>query len=161
MAKRLVLMICFVLSYCVPRGLPQAKGEAAAEKSKTVAEGTASISEKTAPMQKMAGYFNIYWDAKQGKLWLEIDKWGTEFLYQSSLPAGIGSNDIGLDRGQLGGAHVVRVERSGPKGPLVQSNLEYRAVSDDSDERRAGGESVLEVARCGGSWGGGGSGRGA
>jgi hypothetical protein len=149
MAKRLVLMICFVLSYCVPRGLPQAKGEAAAEKSKTVAEGTASISEKTAPMQKMPGYFNIYWDAKQGRLWLEIDKWGAEFLYQSSLPAGIGSNDIGLDRGQLGGTHVVRFERSGPKVLLVQSNLEYRAVSDDADERRAVRDSFAESALWG------------
>src|SRR5258708_2375596 len=99
MAKRLVLMSCFVLSYCVPRGLPQAKGEAAAEKSKTVAEGTASISEKTAPMQKMPGYFNIYWDAKQGRLWLEIDKWGAEFLYQSSLPPGSWADENLLEHG--------------------------------------------------------------
>jgi hypothetical protein len=60
-----------------------------------------TIVEKTADTEKFAGYFNLYWDAKQGKLWLEIDKWGTEFLYQSGLSAGIGSNDIGLDRGQL------------------------------------------------------------
>src|SRR5260221_14398290 len=108
MAKRLVVMICFVLSYCVPRGLPQAKGEAAAEKSKTVAEGTASISEKTAPMQKMPGYFNIYWDAKQGRLWLEIDKGGAEVLYQSSLPAGIRMDGIWLVRGGVCGARLVR-----------------------------------------------------
>jgi hypothetical protein len=156
MAKRLVLMICFVLLYCAPRGLAQAKGEAAAEKTKaaaektaSVAEKTTSIGEKTAPMQKMAGYFNIYWDVRQGKLWLEVDKWGTEFLYQSSLPAGIGSNDIGLDRGQLGGTHVVRFERSGPKVLLMQSNLEYRAVSEDADERRAVRDSFAESALWG------------
>src|SRR3979411_132738 len=62
---------------------------------------TLTIAEKTAGTQRLTGYFNLYWDAKQGKLWLEIDKWGTEFLYQSGLSAGIGSNDIGLDRGQL------------------------------------------------------------
>src|SRR3981189_1572537 len=67
---------------------------------------TPTIAEKTAGAQKLAGYFNLYWDAKQGKLWLEIDKWGTEFLYQSGLSAGIGSNDIGLDRGQLAPAEV-------------------------------------------------------
>jgi hypothetical protein len=40
-----------------------------------------TIAEKTAGAQQMQGYFPIYWDAKLGKLWLEIDKWDTEFLY--------------------------------------------------------------------------------
>jgi len=84
---------------------------------------TPTIAEKTAGAQKLAGYFNLYWDAKQGKLWLEIDKWGSEFLYQSGLPAGVGSNDIGLDRGQLGRTRIVRFERSGPKVLLIQENL--------------------------------------
>ena len=61
-----------------------------------------TITEKVAGMQKFPGFFTFYWDAKAGKIWLEIDKWNTEFLYVESLPAGIGSNDIGLDRGQLG-----------------------------------------------------------
>jgi hypothetical protein len=72
---------------------------------------TTTIAEKTAGSQKIAGYFNLYWDAKQGKLWLEIDKWNSEFLYQSGLSAGVGSNDIGLDRGQLGATRVVRFVR--------------------------------------------------
>jgi hypothetical protein len=72
---------------------------------------TTTIAEKTAGSQKLAGYFNLYWDAKQGKLWLEIDKWNSEFLYQSGLSAGVGSNDIGLDRGQLGATRVVRFVR--------------------------------------------------
>src|ERR1700681_4510740 len=75
---------------------------------------TPSIADKTASAQKLVGYFNLYWDAKQGKLWLEIDKWNSEFLYQSGLSAGIGSNDIGLDRGHLGATRIVRFERSGP-----------------------------------------------
>src|SRR5438876_12016625 len=96
---------------------------------------TATSAEKTAGAQKLHGYVNLYWDARQGKLWLEIDKWGTEFLYQSGLPAGIGSNDIGLDRGQLGRTRSVRFERSGPKVLLIQEDLEYRAVSNDTEER--------------------------
>src|SRR5437879_12424245 len=80
---------------------------------------TSTIAERTAGSQKLAGYFNLYWDAKQGKLWLEIDKWGTEVLYQSGLSAGVGSNDIGLDRGQLGGRGIVRFERDGPRGMVV------------------------------------------
>jgi uncharacterized protein DUF4953/uncharacterized protein DUF5117 len=110
---------------------------------------TPTITDKTAGMQKLAGYFNLYWDAKQGKLWLEIDKWGTEFLYQSGLPAGIGSNDIGLDRGQLGATRIVRFERIGPKVLLMQENLEYRAVSNDADERRAVHDSFAESALWG------------
>ena len=110
---------------------------------------TPTIAEKTAGAQKLPGYFNLYWDAKQGKLWLEIDKWGSEFLYQSGLSAGMGSNDIGLDRGQLGARGIVRFERSGPKVLLIQQNLEYRAVSDDPYERRAVHDSFAESALWG------------
>lgn len=96
-----------------------------------------SIAEKVAGMEKYTGYFNFYWDASTGKIWLEVDKWNAEFLYVSSLPAGIGSNDIGLDRGQLGGEHVVKFVRSGPKLLLVEPNYSFRAITTDPDERRA------------------------
>src|SRR5580765_2431086 len=94
-----------------------------------------TISEKVAAMQKFPGYFPFYWDARAGRLWLEIDKWNSEFLYVESLPAGIGSNDIGLDRGQVGQTHVVRFERTGPRILLIASNEGYRAETDNADER--------------------------
>ena len=148
MSKRMVLLTAIAMLCCISRAQVRAQGksEAAAEKAATTAEKTASITEKTKSMEKMPGYFNIYWDTKAGKLWLEIDKWGTEFLYQSSLPAGIGSNDIGLDRGQLGKTHLVRFERSGPKVLLLQSNLGFRAISNDADERQAVHDSFAESA---------------
>jgi len=92
---------------------------------------------KTAKMQKFAGYFNFYYDSKQDKIFLLIDKLNTEFLYVNSLAAGIGSNDIGLDRGQLGGEKVVKFIRVGPKVLLIQPNYSYRANSDNPDERKA------------------------
>src|SRR5689334_10273474 len=110
---------------------------------------SSGIAEKTKDTQKLAGYFNLYWEAKAGKLWLEIDKWDTEFLYQSGLPAGVGSNDIGLDRGQLGATRIVRFERSGPKVLLVQENLNFRAVSNDADEKRAVHDSFAESVQWG------------
>src|SRR5277367_419032 len=110
---------------------------------------TASISAKTANAQKLPGYFNLYWDAKSGKLWLAIDKWNIDFLYQSGLSAGIGSNDIGLDRGQLGATRIVRFERSGNKVLLVQENLDYRAVTNDPDEQRAVRDSFAESVLAG------------
>jgi len=96
-----------------------------------------TIAEKIAGMEKYAGYFNFYWDARLGKIWLEIDKWDAEFLYMNSLPAGVGSNDIGLDRGQIGDARIVKFQRSGPKILLIQPNYSFRAISDNPDERRA------------------------
>jgi len=113
-------------------------------RAQTAAPAPQTIAEKTKDAQRLAGYFNLYWDAKQGKLWLEIDKWSSEFLYQSSLPAGIGSNDIGLDRGQLGATRIARFERSGPKILLVQENLDYRAISGDSYEQKAVHDSFAE-----------------
>src|SRR6516225_2983924 len=109
----------------------------------------ATIKEKTAGAEKLAGFFNLYWDAKAGKLWLEVDKFGAEFLYQTGLAAGVGSNDIGLDRGQPGPTRLVRFERSGPKVLLVQENLEYRAITNDVDEARAVKESFAESALWG------------
>src|SRR6267378_7084811 len=96
-----------------------------------------TISERVAPMEKFPGYFPFYWDAKAGKVWLEIDKWNSEFLYAESLPAGIGSNDIGLDRGQLGQTYIVRFERTGPRVLLIAANNAFRANTDNADERRA------------------------
>jgi hypothetical protein len=88
-------------------------------------------------MEKFPGFVPFYWDAKAGKVWLEIDKWNTEFLYVESLPAGIGSNDIGLDRGQLGRSSIVRFDRSGPRVLLVAPNYNFRAITSNPDERLA------------------------
>src|SRR5215510_8909130 len=96
-----------------------------------------TITEKVAGMQQFPGFFPFYWDAKAGKIWLEIDKWNTEFLYVESLPAGIGSNDIGLDRGQLGSSAMVRFDRTGPRVLLVAPNYNFRAITNNADERLA------------------------
>ena len=57
-----------------------------------------------------------------GKLYLEIPHLDTDLLYTNSLPYGTGSNDLGLDRGQISEGRIVRFERSGPKVLLVQPN---------------------------------------
>ena len=99
------------------------------------AEG--GIQSKVAGMQSFPGFFEFFYDAKQDRVLLVIDKFDSEFLYISSLSAGVGSNDIGLDRGQLGGEHIVKFERRGPKVLMVEPNYKYRAISDNPDERRA------------------------
>ncbi|NIM58036.1 MAG: DUF5117 domain-containing protein [Candidatus Aminicenantes bacterium] len=96
-----------------------------------------SISKKTSGMDRFPGYFTFYWDEKEGKIWLEIDKFDTEFLYVNSLPAGLGSEDVGLDRSQLGGSRIVKFQRIGPKVLLIQPNYSFRAISDNPYERKA------------------------
>ena len=96
-----------------------------------------TITDFTEEMEKLSGYFNIYWDQKNGKLWLEIDQFDEEFLYVNSLKAGLGSNDIGLDRNQLGDTKVVMFQRIGPKILLTQVNYGYRAESDNPKEKEA------------------------
>ena len=95
------------------------------------------ISAKVNRTRPYKGFFNFYWDVKQGKIWLEIDKFNEEFLFVTSLSAGVGSNDIGLDRSQLGGTRIVKFERIGPKVFLKEVNYKFRAESDNVDERNA------------------------
>src|ERR1043165_1228340 len=108
-----------------------------------------SIDATVAGARALPGLFKLYWDDRAGKLWLEIDQWQRESLYQSSLPAGVGSNDIGLDRGQLGATRVVRVERVGPKVLLIQSNLGFPATRAPPDAQGAARDSFAESALWG------------
>src|SRR5580693_8615506 len=73
------------------------------------------IDERTTGMQKLDGYFPLYWEERTGSLWLEIPRFNTEFLYTTGLAAGLGSNDLGLDRGQQGNGRLVEFHRVGPK----------------------------------------------
>lgn len=104
-------------------------------------QGRKSFAETTRGLQQLDGYLPLYWDAEGGRLLLEISRFNSEFLYQVSLPTGVGSNPIGLDRGQLGDTRVVYFERVGPKVLLVEPNQRFRALSTDAAERRAVEES--------------------
>ena len=96
-----------------------------------------SIGEKTAGMQKIDGFFPLYWDGEAGQLWMEISRFDTEVLHLNGLAAGLGSNDIGLDRGQLSGSRIVEFERVGRKILMVQPNYRFRATSDNPAEVKA------------------------
>ena len=103
-----------------------------------------TIQEKTAGMKEYPGYFNFYWDAREGNIWLEIDRWDKEFLYVNSLPHGVGSNDIGLDRGQIGNSRIVEFERSGPKVILLQPNYSFRAPEGSEEAKVAAREAFAQ-----------------
>ena len=95
-------------------------------------------------MRHMPGLFPLDWDEPAGKLYLEIPRMDEDFLLLDQLPGGMGSNDIGLDRGQLGRERVVRFERVGGKILLVEPNLRFRSTSPDPAERLAVEQSFAE-----------------
>ena len=102
------------------------------------------IAEKTKNWKQYNGWFTYWWDAANGKIWLQVDKFDKEFLYVNSLPAGIGSNDIGLDRGQLGSSRIVSFNKVGKKLLMIQPNYDYRATSTDKKEQQAVKESFAQ-----------------
>ena len=104
----------------------------------------ANIAGKTKGMTHLAGFLPLDWDAKAGKLYLEIPKLNTDMIYTDSLPFGTGSNDLGLDRGQVSDGRIVRFERSGPKVLLVEPNTTFRSGSGDAAEALAVKQSFPE-----------------
>ena len=108
------------------------------------AAGTAAA--QNAPLdldayQAYEGFVDTWWDEENGRMLVRVEEFDTPFIYQTSLPRGVGSNDIGLDRGQLGTTKIVRFLRSGPKILLVEDNLQFRGGSENAEERRAIDES--------------------
>jgi len=96
-----------------------------------------TISEKTKDLEKHTGFFDFYWDNNTGNVLLEVNEFDKDFLYINYLQSGVGSNDIGLDRGQIGSSKLVKFKRYGNKVLLVQPNLEFRANSDNALEKKA------------------------
>ena len=93
------------------------------------------------------GFFDFYYESNSGKVFLKVNKKtqiDTEFLYVNSLSAGIGSNDIGLDRGQLGDERVVYFSKTGNKLLLIQPNLKYRASTQNALEKQSVKEAFAE-----------------
>jgi len=96
-----------------------------------------TIEQKTNGMKYHNGFVDIYYDNKSGEIFIEIEKFNKEFLYIRSLSTGVGSNDIGLDRAQLGGSHAIEFRRFGPKILMIEKNYTYRSDSKDIFEKKA------------------------
>jgi len=105
-----------------------------------------SMASVLASSEAFEGFFDIYWDAQEGKLYLRVEEVDTPFLYVSWLSRGVGSNDVGLDRGQLGATRLVRFQRIGPRLLLLQDNTAFRANTENANEQRAVAESFAVSA---------------
>ncbi len=98
----------------------------------------ASITENA---RKIDGFIPLYVNSEDGKIFLEVSLFNKEFLHLVSLPTGVGSNPIGLDRGQPGSTKIVFFERAGNKILLVQPNYRFRALSGEAEQKRSVEES--------------------
>ena len=111
------------------------------------AEEITTITAKTSGLERRAGLLTIWLDRKAGKVWLEVpparagsDEVGS-YLYTDALRTGLGSNPVGLDRGQLGDFVILNLRRVGGRLLIEQPNLGFRALSENPDEVRAVRES--------------------
>jgi hypothetical protein len=102
-----------------------------------VAQKLPSIEDKTKNAKLHPGFIPFYWEEATGKIWLQVSQQHKEILYVTSLPAGLGSNDVGLDRGVLGHTYLLRLSRVGNRLLLTEPNMSYRAITQDAAERRA------------------------
>lgn len=124
-----------------------------AEPPAKTAEGATA---RTAGLTKKQGLLTFYLDAKAGKVWLDVPpatgpagEVGT-FIYVDALLTGVGSNPVGLDRGQLGDTRIVTLRRVGGRLLVEQQNTRFRALSENPDELRAVRESFATSVLWGG-----------
>ncbi|MDB5118552.1 MAG: hypothetical protein JWQ79_4044 [Mucilaginibacter sp.] len=129
--KPILLFFCTVIAFS---SLCNAQNRQSGGEGRAGAGPAASISSITQNLKKFDGYFNFYYDEKNGKIYLEIDKFNTEFLYFSSLVDGVGNG--GPERGQAS-AVITKFTKVGPKVFLVEPVNNYRAVNGNPDEKMA------------------------
>ena len=122
--------LCLLLFATLASAQGQRGGGAAAGR----AEAIPSIADRTGGMKKIDGFFPLYWDEAGGRLFVEVPKLDTEVLHSTGFGTGLGSNDIGIDRGALTGSRIVKFERVGPRLLMVQPNYQYRGTSSNAAE---------------------------
>jgi hypothetical protein len=129
MLKRCVFVIGAMLLAHPVLAQPAAPARAAA--------AIPTVEDRVSGLRKIDGYFPLYWEERTGSMLLEIPRFDAEFLFSTGLSAGLGSNDIGLDRGQGGQGRIVTFQRVGPRVMLIQGNQSFRSSSPNVLERKS------------------------
>ena len=105
---------------------------------------TESVESVLLNTQEMPGFIPLHWDSEEGRLFADISDIEGPFIYYNGLSHGLGSNDLGLDRGRLGDTFLVEFRKVGKKVFLAALNTKYTARSEDAQERRAVAEAFAE-----------------
>lgn len=106
-------------------------------KNSTENSSTSKWDQLTQGTEKFSGFMDYYYDEAGGKIYLAIDKLNEEMIYVNYLSAGIGSNDIGLDRGKIGDSKIIKFKKIGSKVLMFQPNYGYRATTENALEKKA------------------------
>jgi hypothetical protein len=106
-----------------------------------------TIAAHTAGLTRQDGFVPFYWDAKRGRLLLEVEP-GRELLYGVGLAGGAGLLEVSLDRGQLGELAVCRFTRVGPRVLLEQPQMFHRSGVPDRERTRVVEESFPSSVRA-------------
>ncbi|HXU44898.1 MAG TPA: zinc-dependent metalloprotease [Thermoanaerobaculia bacterium] len=130
------------VSPAIPARDPRPAAPSAAQASSAGAPAASPVAAKVAGLERRPGLLDLYLDRKAGKIYLALppaDPAGRigSYLYAEGLVSGLGSNPVGLDRGDQGDARVLDVRRVGGRILFELPNLRFRARSDDPAERRA------------------------
>jgi len=124
--------------------------------SRVAADALPSVAKTTEGLERRDGLLPTYLDRRRGRLWLELPAESEakgvvgRYLYVEGITTGMGSNPVGLDRGQIGATHVVALRRLGGRLVIEASNESFRAVSDDPAEADAVRESFAGSVIWGG-----------
>jgi hypothetical protein len=148
---RFLVPAAFIVLFTIPSApafaVPQNAGDAKPAASRASDEGLPAIARLTAGLEKKQGLLDLYLDRQKGKVWLEVPpatgKGGEtgSYLYVEALLTGLGSNPVGLDRGQIGDTRVVTFRRVGGRVLIEQPNFRFRALSENPAEQQAVRES--------------------
>jgi hypothetical protein len=143
-----LLAMAVLASALLAPSLLAAAGKPAAGRDKPGASAPLpAIAKVTGKLEKRSGLVTFYVDRRQGKLWLAVpparEKSGevASYIYQESIATGLGSNPVGLDRGQLGDPQIVTLRRIGGRVLVEAPNFKFRALTTDAAERQAVRES--------------------
>ena len=134
-----IVFIVLLQSACVSVGSNSVQDQTDAQS----AREPSSDSSK-ADLERREGLLTHYIDWKEGKVWLEVPEEPDDILYVEGLVAGLGSNPVGLDRGELGDSRVLQLRKIGGRLLFVQPNLSYRADTGSPEERLAVGQSFAK-----------------
>ncbi|MDQ2989575.1 MAG: zinc-dependent metalloprotease [Pseudomonadota bacterium] len=104
-----------------------------------------TMQEATRSLDLQRGFIDVWRDVDKGRVLLSVAALDKPFLLMVSLPFGLGSNDVGLDRGQQSEAKLVHFEKRGGRLFLVQENTRFVADSANADERASATEAFASA----------------
>lgn len=99
-----------------------------------------------AESESAGSFLAVEFDSAKGRAFLNLPAPDAEgihatFLMLAGIETGLGANDVGLDRGQIGGARLVRFRTVGSRVLLEELNTKFRAEAGSELERAAAAQS--------------------